>query len=63
MQLAQGIYEKLNVYGNDWETNDGTCIRDYIHVMDLADAHLSALKYLSNNKKQIIDKYRNRKRN
>ena len=54
-RVAQGIYEKLNIYGNDWETNDGTCIRDYVHVMDLADAHLSALNYLSKNKKQIID--------
>ena len=55
MQGSSRLYEKLNIYGNDWETNDGTCIRDYIHVMDLADAHLSALNYLSKNKKQIID--------
>ncbi len=38
--------EKLQIYGNDYETPDGTCIRDYVHVSDMADAHLEALKYL-----------------
>ena len=37
---------EVTVFGNDYETMDGTCIRDYIHVADLADAHVSALKYL-----------------
>lgn len=37
---------KLTVFGDDFDTRDGTCIRDYIHVMDLADAHLKALDYL-----------------
>lgn len=37
---------KLTIFGDDFETRDGTCIRDYIHVMDLADAHLKALDYL-----------------
>ena len=45
---------KISIYGNDWPTKDGTCIRDYIHVMDLADAHLAALEYLRNNQPQII---------
>jgi UDP-glucose 4-epimerase len=36
----------LQVYGTDWDTPDGTCIRDYIHVLDLADAHVKALEYL-----------------
>jgi UDP-glucose 4-epimerase len=40
----------LKVYGNDYPTPDGTCIRDYIHVTDLAQAHLLALDYISNNK-------------
>jgi len=48
--------EKLFVYGNDYDTQDGTCIRDYIHVMDLADAHLKALEYLNaNNESTIIN--------
>jgi len=37
----------ISVYGNDYKTNDGTCIRDYIHVLDLADAHIKALEYLA----------------
>ncbi len=53
--VAKGISKSLKIYGNDWETPDGTCIRDYIHVMDLAEAHISALDYLSNNKPQIIN--------
>lgn len=36
----------MTVYGNDYETPDGTCIRDYIHVTDIADAHVRALEYL-----------------
>ncbi|KAF0152272.1 MAG: UDP-glucose 4-epimerase [Ignavibacteria bacterium] len=43
---AQKMREKILVFGNDYETPDGTCIRDYIHVNDLADAHLRALNYL-----------------
>lgn len=45
-QTAAGIREKLTVFGNDYNTPDGTCIRDYIHVMDLADAHVQAIKHL-----------------
>ena len=44
-QTAAGIREQLTVYGNDYATDDGTCIRDYIHVVDLAKAHVKALKY------------------
>lgn len=47
-QTATGLREKLMVYGNDYPTKDGTAIRDYIHVVDLAEAHLSALKRLLN---------------
>lgn len=43
-QTAKGIREQLTVYGDDYATEDGTCIRDYIHVCDLADAHVAALK-------------------
>jgi UDP-glucose 4-epimerase len=43
LQVAAGTREALTVYGEDYPTPDGTCIRDYIHVADLADAHLLAL--------------------
>ena len=43
-QTAAGIHNNLNVFGNDYPTLDGTCIRDYIHVVDLAEAHVSGLK-------------------
>ncbi|WP_405840853.1 UDP-glucose 4-epimerase GalE [Streptomyces sp. NBC_01518] len=44
LQVAQGKREAISVYGDDYPTPDGTCVRDYIHVADLADAHLLALK-------------------
>ena len=43
-QVAIGKLEKLQVFGDDYDTKDGTGVRDYIHVMDLADGHLAALK-------------------
>ena len=45
-QTAIGKREVLTVFGNDYETHDGTCLRDYIHVVDLANAHLKALSFL-----------------
>lgn len=45
-QVAVGKREQLNVFGNDYPTPDGTCLRDYIHVMDLAEGHVSALAAL-----------------
>lgn len=45
-QTAAGLREKLMVFGNDYDTPDGSCIRDYIHVVDLANAHVKALAYL-----------------
>ena len=47
MQVAVGRREKLRIFGGDYDTPDGTCIRDYIHVVDLADAHLAALEALT----------------
>ncbi|MGL2966649.1 UDP-glucose 4-epimerase GalE [Flavobacterium sp. XGLA_31] len=47
-QTAMGLREKLSVFGNDYPTPDGTCIRDYIHVVDLAKAHVIALQRLLN---------------
>lgn len=54
-QTGAGIREKLTVFGNDYDTPDGSCIRDYIHVMDLADAHLKALAYLFGQKDNFYD--------
>tara|TARA_Y100001968_G_scaffold281210_1_gene278321 strand:- start:907 stop:1962 length:1056 start_codon:yes stop_codon:yes gene_type:complete len=54
-QVASGKLEKLNVFGNDWPTKDGTGVRDYIHVMDLADGHIAALDYLLESESQIIN--------
>lgn len=50
-QVAIGKLEKLNVFGNDYPTKDGTCIRDYVHVDDLAKGHVKALQYLETSKK------------
>ena len=36
----------MSVFGDDYDTTDGTCIRDYVHVLDIAEAHVSALEYL-----------------
>jgi UDP-glucose 4-epimerase len=47
-QTGAGIREKLTVYGNDYDSPDGTCLRDYLHVCDLAEAHVAALKKLFN---------------
>ncbi|SEA93679.1 UDP-glucose 4-epimerase [Flavobacterium gillisiae] len=49
-QTAIGLRKELMVYGNDYPTSDGTCIRDYIHVVDLAKAHVVALQRLLNKK-------------
>lgn len=51
-QTAAGILQKLTVFGNDYDTRDGSCIRDYIHVSDIADAHVRALNYLIENKQK-----------
>lgn len=48
LQAALGKREKIIIFGEDYETEDGTCIRDYIHVEDLIDAHILALEYLQN---------------
>ena len=43
-----GQREKVSIYGDDYDTRDGTCVRDYIHVTDLAQAHILAMEYLNN---------------
>ena len=53
-EVAVGKREKVTIFGNDYNTPDGTAIRDYIHVSDLADIHLKATEYLISNKKSNI---------
>ena len=52
-QTAAGIRSELTIFGNDYNTKDGTCVRDYIHVVDLAEAHVKALDYLGDNKPSV----------
>ena len=53
MEVACGMREKMKIFGNDYDTRDGTCIRDYIHVTDLAAAHVKALEYIAKNDKSL----------
>ena len=55
MEVALGNIESFKIYGNDWPTTDGTGIRDYIHVMDLANGHFYALEHLINNAPRILN--------
>jgi len=50
LQVASGKRELINIYGSDYETKDGTCIRDYIHIVDICEAHLLSLEFLLNKK-------------
>lgn len=52
-EVALGKKKFLKIFGNDWPTNDGTCIRDYIHIMDVAEAHKIALIYALKSKKEF----------
>jgi UDP-glucose 4-epimerase len=54
MEAAIGIRKQLTIYGNDYDTPDGTGVRDYIHVNDLATAHVKAFDYLAENRKSCI---------
>jgi len=49
LDVASGKLDMITIFGNDWDTKDGTCIRDYIHINDLADSHIRALEYLDDN--------------
>jgi UDP-glucose 4-epimerase len=53
LQVPAGKREKVYIFGNDYNTPDGTCIRDYIHVTDLATAHIQALEYIVKNNESI----------
>lgn len=52
-QTGAGILEQLTVFGQDYSTADGTCVRDYIHVVDLAEAHVRALEWLMENPRSL----------
>ncbi len=54
LQVPLGQREAINIFGTDYKTPDGTCVRDYIHVTDLADAHVLAMEYLKNGGKSDI---------
>jgi len=54
LKCAKGEFDKLEIFGTDYDTPDGTCIRDYIHVNDLIDAHVNALDYLYKSRKSNI---------
>ena len=49
LDAASQKLEQFTIFGNDWDTKDGTGVRDYIHIMDLAEAHINALNFLENN--------------
>lgn len=51
-EVASGKRSQLKIFGDDYDTPDGTCVRDYIHVQDLADAHIKALEYLLDGKNE-----------
>ncbi|MBQ0050485.1 MAG: UDP-glucose 4-epimerase GalE [Treponema sp.] len=53
METACGMRAKMKVFGTDYDTRDGTCIRDYVHVTDLATAHVKALDYISKNNESL----------
>jgi len=53
-QVAVGRRERLQVFGGDWPTPDGSGVRDYIHVMDLAEGHLAALQHLLSGDEQLL---------
>ncbi len=54
MEAACGIHETIGIFGTDYDTPDGTCIRDYVHVSDLADAHVKATDYIREKKEDLI---------
>ncbi|MEQ8403748.1 MAG: UDP-glucose 4-epimerase GalE [Oceanicaulis sp.] len=54
LKAAAGVGGEMSLFGTDYDTRDGTCIRDYVHVMDLADAHLAALDRLMAGDREIV---------
>jgi UDP-glucose 4-epimerase len=56
-QTANGIRKALTIFGGDYQTKDGTCIRDYIHVVDLAKAHVKALEWLEKQTDAVVEAF------
>ena len=54
-EVALGKKDFLDIYGKDWPTKDGTCVRDYIHVMDIAEGYLKVLEHLTSNSPQVLN--------
>ncbi|MDC3092347.1 UDP-glucose 4-epimerase GalE, partial [Prochlorococcus sp. AH-716-M18] len=54
-KVAKGYKNEIQIFGNDWDTRDGTCMRDYIHIMDLSEGHLLALEYLFSCEKILLN--------
>lgn len=55
LEVASGRRKEIEVFGNDWPTPDGTCLRDYVHVMDLSEGHINTLDYLFQDVPKIIN--------
>ena len=55
LDVASKKLDKFTICGNDWDTKDGTCVRDYIHIDDLAESHIKALQYISENKPNFLN--------
>ncbi len=55
IKVAKGELPFVSIYGSDWPSKDGTCIRDYIHVMDLAEGHIKTLKYLFSKENKFVN--------
>lgn len=53
MEVACGLKDSMQIFGNDYETRDGSCIRDYVHVSDLAQAHVEAISYISSTHRDL----------
>ncbi len=53
METAVGTRSNINIYGDDYDTTDGTGVRDYVHVSDLAKAHIDSIQYIKNNNKNL----------
>lgn len=53
MEVAAGMRKEISIFGSDYDTRDGTCIRDYVHVKDLAIAHVKAIDYITKNDKSL----------
>ena len=54
MEVCAGLKQDMNVYGANYKTPDGTCLRDYIHVNDLSSAHIKSIDYLNRNNSKLI---------